>query len=184
MIDEVLMYIKKEMQAYIGASDAEVFIEGLQALRHDNGTRGVYISLVNLEEEGTMKNTRHYIKQDNEVRYRQPSVFLNLYLLFTFYHTDYEKNLLQLSRTVEFFQSRPTFPNQHLVPGNAFPESVEKLVFDLYNLNLEQLNHLWGVLGSTYLPSVLYKVRLVEVQSDETQDVPSIQHIEMDTGPK
>ena len=43
---------------------------------------------------------------------------------------------------------------------------IERLVVELYSLNLEQQNHLWGYLGGKYLPSVVYKVRLVRIQED------------------
>jgi hypothetical protein len=35
-------------------------------------------------------------------------------------------------------------------------------------MNFEQLNHLWGILGGKYLPSVLYKIRRVTVDEEAT----------------
>ena len=64
----------------------------------------------------------------------------------------------------------------------TFPSSIDRLVFDLHNLSFEQLNHLWSVLGGTYVPSVLYKVRLVKIQADNTLDAPPIRTIKVDTG--
>jgi hypothetical protein len=34
---------------------------------------------------------------------------------------------------------------------------------ELYSLSLEQQNQLWGSLGAKYLPSAIYKVRLVVI---------------------
>ena len=65
--------------------------------------------------------------------------------------------------------------------GNPFPQTLEKIIFDIYNLDFEKLNHLWGVLGCSYFPSVLYKVRLIKVQADISAPGPEITTIQVDT---
>jgi len=62
-----------------------------------------------------------------------------------------------------------------------FPATLEKLTFDMVNMNFEQLNNLWGVLGGSYFPSVVYKVRLVKVQAAETVQAPEILETEIRT---
>ena len=67
-------------------------------------------------------------------------------------------------------------------PGaNPFPASLEKLVFEMVNMNFEELNNLWGVLGGAYFPSVVYKVRMVKVQLDATEPAPEITTIQLET---
>ncbi|MNN16384.1 hypothetical protein D3C81_1295200 [compost metagenome] len=44
----------------------------------------------------------------------------------------------------------------------------------MVNMNFEELNNLWGVLGDAYFPSVVYKVRMVKVQLDEIEDAPEV----------
>lgn len=39
---------------------------------------------------------------------------------------------------------------------------------ELVSLSMEQLNQMWSYLGSKYMPSVLYKMRLCAVQSPTT----------------
>jgi len=51
----------------------------------------------------------------------------------------------------------------------------------MVNMNFEELNHLWGVLGGAYFPSVVYKVRLVKVQFDTATAAPEVTTIELDT---
>ena len=41
---------------------------------------------------------------------------------------------------------------------------IEKLIVEMISLTFEQQNHMWGTLGAKYLPSVLYKVRMLVVQ--------------------
>ena len=41
---------------------------------------------------------------------------------------------------------------------------------ELYTMNFEQVNHLWSTLGGKYLPSVLYKMKMIVI-SDEANQV-------------
>src|SRR5690606_1755615 len=51
---------------------------------HQSNVNGrVVLSLVNIEEESTLKNSLHYLKNNSEVTYRNPPINLNLYLLFS-----------------------------------------------------------------------------------------------------
>ena len=49
---------------------------------------------------------------------------------------------------------------QHNETGNG---SIEKIIFDIVNLNLEQVNQLWTTLGGHYMPSMVYKMRLLTI---------------------
>lgn len=181
MIDDAIAYIRREVSAYLGVNEDDVIPGLIHVLKEENNSRGLYMSLVNLEEETTLRNTSHTIRLNNNVHYQEPPVFLNLYLLFASNFSDYGTSLLRLSQTVELFQSQRVFEAANASATNPFPARLEKLIFDFTNLNFEQLNHLWGVLGGTYLPSVLYKVRLVEIQRDETVAGPEITTIQVET---
>jgi hypothetical protein len=47
---------------------------------------------------------------------------------------------------------------------------IIKLIVELYTLNFEQQNHLWGFLGAKYMPSVMYKARLLSIQEAHAAD--------------
>jgi hypothetical protein len=141
----------------------------------------MYLSLINLEEERTLKNTSHYVRRNGSLEYQEPPLYLNAYLLFVSNFENYNVSLLHLSKTIELFQSKHVFSSENETVDNPFPSTLEKLIFDFYNLNFEQLNHLWGVLGGTYLPAVLYKVRMIEVQADESIAGPEVTTIQVDT---
>ncbi|HFA49701.1 MAG TPA: DUF4255 domain-containing protein [Bacteroidetes bacterium] len=181
MIDEVLDYIRREVRDYLGIGNTEAMLVALHNMKDDNNSPGVYISLVNIEEETALKNASHYIRQNNQVQYKEPPVFLNLYVLFAFEMADYAASLQALSSTIELFQGKRVYSPANENPGNPFPANLEKLVFDFHNLNLEQLNHLWGIQGGAYFPCAMYKVRLVKVQRDEQLAGPEISTITVDT---
>jgi hypothetical protein len=125
----------------------------------------VILSLVNIEEEATMKNRPHYTRANvNDIAYQNPPIFLNLYMLATAYYDLYENSLKRLSDVIQFFQSKSVFSvrNSPFNPANSNEENIE-IFLEMYSMTFEQLNHLWGSLGGKQWPSVLYKVRLVRI---------------------
>jgi hypothetical protein len=53
---------------------------------------------------------------------------------------------------------------------------VEKLTLDLNTLSFQDMNNLWGILGSKYLPSVLYKLRLISIEENLAQGTAPLLH--------
>lgn len=128
-------------------------------------TNNVLITLVNLNEEASLKNTPHYVKDFNTTTYRNPPVYLNLYILFTACFTNYEHALVMLSRVLRFFQGRHQFNHKNSVTGIKDFEQFQ-IVMDLYSPTFEQTNYLWSTLGGKQYPFALYKMRLVEVERE------------------
>ncbi len=181
MIDDAIEYVRQEVRDYLGLTNQEVITDHIYLLKDKANAQGVFLSLVNLEEETVLRNTSHVTRQVDAVRYQQPPVYLNLYLLFACRFQAYPTSLMNLAKIVELFQSKRVLSPATAGTGLTFPATLEKLIFDVHNLNLEQLNYLWSILGGAYLPSVLYKVRLVKVQADITAAAPEITAIQLDT---
>lgn len=183
MIGDAIEFIRKEVRDHLGVADDEVTINSARKLLEETNPPGAYISLVNLQEETALRNTSHVERRLGQSVYIEPPVHLNLSLLFAFEFMTYASSLIHLSKTVELFQSKRWFSAEtQAAPGAiAFPTTLEKLVFDMVNMNFEELNNLWGVLGGAYFPSVVYQVRLVKVQLDDTTPAPEITSFELDT---
>ncbi len=148
--------------------------EGTDASSTDLNQK-IIVTLVNIEEEKTLKNTQNFIRDGDKIKKFQPTIYLNLYLLFSCADKDYMMALTRIGRIIAFFQKTNVF-----VPGSTntpLDDKIEKLIFEMYGLNFEQQNHLWGILGGKQLPSVLYKVRLVMIQGDTGKDGPMIKEI-------
>jgi len=77
--------------------------------------------------------------------------------------SNYQEGLKFISQTIGYFQGQSVFDQQNS-PG--LDRNINKLVMDIYNLDITDLSNLWGVLSGKYLPSVLYKVRLVTVDAN------------------
>lgn len=145
-----------------------------------NGSAGlpremVYLSVVNVKEEKTLKNVPNYVRNEAtlKVTYENPPVFLNFLILMTATHADYTNALLMLSRVIRFFQSRNEFDQNNVAPASINTSSpvneldqleTFRLIFDLYSPSLEEVNHLWGTLGGKQYPFVLYLLRTLDLK--------------------
>lgn len=101
---------------------------------------------------------------DQFARVARP-LHLNAFVMFfsNFTEKNYATGLGMLSRTIGFFQQNPVFTPE-LLPG--LPDAVDKITLDFVNLDLMQTNHLMGMLGLKYMPSALYKLRVLTFASD------------------
>ena len=71
---------------------------------------------------------------------------------------NYPEALKFISNTISFFQKNPVFDHQNTP---ELDEKIEKLTLAIENISLNDLSSLWGVLCGKYMPSVLYKVRML-----------------------
>ncbi|MFZ2899284.1 MAG: DUF4255 domain-containing protein [Saprospiraceae bacterium] len=187
MIHDALRLIREELQDYINANQesgepaTEVVLRNIGMLDSDSADLDdrLVITLVNIEEERTLKNIPSFQKNNNSntVTYQNAPVHLNLYVLFSANFVSgsepYEMALLRLSHVIRFFQMKNVFTIQTST-DNAFLNSVFdpgrnqiKIILNLYSMTFEQLNHLWGSLGGKQVPSAMYRCWLVELQDDK-----------------
>lgn len=126
------------------------------------------LSLINIEEEKVHKVQSPYRTASNgSVNLVNPEIKLNLYLLlaanFGATVANYAEALLNLSHAIIFFQGKQVFDHQN---SSALDQQIEKLIVELHTLPFEQQNYIWGCLGAKYVPSVLYKIRLLSIADD------------------
>lgn len=171
MIDKSLEALKRAVRNYLvslpelnlTSEDAIVLSPVVKA----DGTLSIPdnslgLTLVNIEEERVVKSQNAVsIAGDGRVSIVNPEIKLNLFILISANFTNYDTGLQFLSAVVKCFQSKNVF-----TPDNTpfLDPSIQKLIVELFSLDFEKQNHLWGSLGAKYLPSVLYRVRLVAIQ--------------------
>ena len=125
------------------------------------GTVGM--SLINIEEERVNRaQQQEVIRADNgALGYANPEIRLQLHLLFVANFKDHDDSIKNISSVISFFQSNNVFtPAKH----PDLHENIKKIIFELGSYGFEQLSYIWGVVGTNYRPSVLYKMRLVTIQ--------------------
>jgi hypothetical protein len=64
MIDEALDYVKRELSEYLALPPEDVHLEHPHVLKEKADLEGVFVSLVNIEEEKTTKNAPPYHRRD------------------------------------------------------------------------------------------------------------------------
>lgn len=185
MIDNALKVIANEVNKFVlrkldpdrDPSSTKRIATGNIARLQENESSGArtesaavpgILTLVNIEEERTLKNPNNFVRVDDKTQYRNPGIPLNLYGLFAINHSSYDTSLQYLSLIIQFFQSRNVIDHNNTPPDNGLmlDEKIDKLIFDMVSMNAEQVNHLWAILGGKYLPSVLYKIRMVTIEDD------------------
>lgn len=174
MIYEAIQIISEQLNNYLTSAGLSnlVTLQNVAMLEtsEDNTANlggKVILTLINLEEESTLRNLPNYKVIDKQTtEYRNPPVNMNIYLLVSANCNTYTNSLRAISKTIEFFQGKKVF-----TPENTTYEEKEdfdvlgsfKLIVELYTASFEQLNHVWGTLGGRQLPSVIYKIQLVEI---------------------
>lgn len=126
------------------------------------------LSLANIEEERVVRDLKpHRSNADGSISHLNPEIRLNLFVLFTAHFSDYKTSLQFIAGVIRFFQRKHVF-----TPANspAMSAGIEKLLVELFPLNLEQQNNLWAAIGAKYLPSVLYKIRAISLQEGQIVD--------------
>lgn len=184
MIRTALEFIQAQLDSYMAdrEQDSAQYALGnvvdLQSIVLPNGnmnindTTHVTVMLVGLEEE-RREGKRPYFRPTDDKQFLklQPPVELDLLLLFIAHNSNYETSLRDLSDVIAFFQANPVFDEQKYPALNAAvvePDKkpwqlIERLSFSLCNLSFEQQNNLWAMLGSKYIPSVVYKMKMLTV---------------------
>lgn len=192
MIDKAILLLRDELQSYINFRDASVNVVvdniGLfETSKGDTLTNNIIITLVNVEEESTLKNQPALRRPfANNAIYQNPPVYLNLYVLFTcnYSGTDYPLALRRLSFIIQFLQSKTSFSSSSSVTGSTIdltePGITDlKFTLELYTLTFEQINHLWGSLGGRQMPFSMYKLRLIAITENAVvREVPLIEEID------
>ncbi|MBL4704869.1 MAG: DUF4255 domain-containing protein [Flavobacteriales bacterium] len=176
MIFETLKILADQVNSYFGSTSItieNVAIVDSQNERADDIDDTVILSLINLQEENTLKNFPNKYNESNKVQYKNPIVNLNLFILFSANRGTYVQSLSDISKIVEFFQGKKVFTQANSVYNRLDPtlEAIGnfKFTIDLYTPSFEELNFIWGTLGGRQLPSVLYKLSLVKIERDIVQ---------------
>ncbi|GGB82370.1 DUF4255 domain-containing protein [Dyadobacter sediminis] len=137
----------------------------------------IIITLIKIEEEASLKNTAFYSgiaerKKEKEARKFNPPVFLNLYLLVSVTKKNYAESLQLLSDTIVFFQAHKNF---QVGDPQDEQQPEQKVTLELHDIGFQEAFDMWSSLGSKQIPSVMYKMRLLElVDTQESTAMPVI----------
>lgn len=182
MIHNALNFIAQEINRYLNnaagtANDKLVVVTSIVS----NGDlaipgKTIGLTLMNIEEDRVAKDQRVTVKNAlGEIESRNPDIYLNLFILISANFDaadtedpteDYLEGLKQLSQIITFFQGKNVFTQANSPLLALIDSSIERLSVELFSFNFEQMNHFWSIVGHSYLPSVLYKIRMITIQEN------------------
>ncbi|MBE7170252.1 MAG: DUF4255 domain-containing protein [Williamsia sp.] len=175
MIDDVLTLLLERLNSYFkfktGTSqDVVAFVDNSQADNLSIPVNKVAPILVNVEEDKSLRQADRFEgKIANGLKtHINPTICINLLVLFVCRFADYKQSLRSLSLIIKFFQR-----NQLLDHSNT-PEldpEIDRLKIELITLPVSQQNEIWSALRSAYIPSVSYKVGIIAFQDDESFEI-------------
>ncbi|PCK09215.1 MAG: hypothetical protein COA42_04985 [Alteromonadaceae bacterium] len=171
MIDSVLVHFRDSLNMHFkmlsgpSSDDSQeeraAFIDGDKVDPITFKSEAISVILINVEEEKTMRAADPYrrMSETGEMMQSMPDIRLNLYVLFVAKFKQYQSSLEYISSTVQYFQSRRVI-TRDMAP--QLPENIEKLVVELVTLPFNEQNEIWNALRTTYHPSLLYRVKLIQ----------------------
>lgn len=179
MLDVALTFLAGELNSYLRkrgffAQQDDIVVPA--ALVNDKGewvlcAGKIGLTLINIEEERILREQLpERVYQDGSHIVLQPALKLNLTVLFAARFAQdtvgYKSALNLLSHVLTFFQTNPSFSSD-----NGLDARIERLNIELVSNTPEQLNQTWAYLGSPYLPSAIYRVRMVTLQDSEPMEI-------------
>ena len=198
MIRTALEFLQKELESFMvmreqDASYTTGSVVDLKSIILPNGTINITASthitlmLVSIEEERREGKRPYYIPKDDKNYFRlNPPVELDVCILLAAHNSDYQTALRDLSDVISFFQANPVFTadtypalNASVSAPNTKPwQLIERLSFMLHNMTLEQQNFLWAMIGHKYIPSAVYRMKMLTFFETRNNDkIPAISEL-------
>lgn len=181
MIFEVIQIIAEQVNNYLDQIGLEktvvpeniAFLESQNENAATNLEDKVALTLINLDEEATLKNFPNHAIEDSKTIYKNSIINLNLYLLFSANRTAYINSLNDISKIIAFFQGKKIFTQANTIynRNNVAMTNIDNFRFsvELYTPTFEELNYIWGTLGGKQFPSALYKVSMIQIERNIAQ---------------
>jgi len=181
MISKVLNVLKDKLNNEGIIGDSVVVAD---VARHDDGASGlndkVIITLLNVQEEPTLKNAPRYNKimaGETALKYemRDPA-YINLYVVISANRSSYDKSLASISKVIEVIQA-----NNILKYVDLSADRTQDFSFrtEMHSVPFEQLSYVWGLLGGKVMPSVLYKISVIKIEGAGPVDVALIDQVDI-----
>lgn len=184
MLYRSLLFLEEQLNAYfatLNKTDPNIIakpalVENIAGLEEDKlkNAENIFITLVNISEEATLKNIPNYQTENFITVYKNPPIFLNLFVLFSACMKKYDQALMHLSAVIRFFQAKNNFNQKN--SSSAIIENLDEfnILLDLFSPTFEQVNYLWSTLGGKQFPFALYKLRLVIMERESTDETRGI----------
>lgn len=178
MIHQILPVVVGEVSEYlqsrVGISEDQVVLGNIVNQDGSLAVEGnrLVTSLINIGRDGS--------KGVDDSNFRTtPPVYINIYIMFAATYNssninnlDYLEAVKMISGVVGFFQGKNMF-DHHNTPD--WPDMAGKMLVEIENIEFRELVNLWSLTGAKYCPSVIYRMRSLNMTEDLiTDEIPPI----------
>ena len=189
MIYETLICITEEInnnfKRKLQTNEEKVILSGI--VNQDGsiaiqGENKIVVTLLNVEKDTVGKISAGAVPGVT-IPNTAPAVNINLYVLFSAYFSsaNYHEALRFLSFVVAYFQSKNVFTRANTP---SMDPHIGKLIFEMESPGADKLNNIWTTLGAKYMPSVVYKIRMLSFDDSIIKEYrPSVTGTEGRVGP-
>ncbi len=185
MIDRALKVIVYELNQFLrlrhDLNESKVLLNSIvdqDGKMATNDENKLIFSLIDIAQETTMKNSTPSV---GAVSRDSRELHLNLFVLASafFNPANYDQGLKYISSVISFFNAKPIF-NQSNSPALS-GSGVDRLVFEMFDVDSNTKNNVWSTIGAKYMPSVIYKVRMLTITDDAIRSqVDGIRAVDLD----
>lgn len=125
----------------------------------------IVLCIYNIVRESHISTYTPTVAADDRFAIVQPPIYIDLHVMFmaNFSGANYAEGLSAISHVIAYFQQNPA-----LTHANA-PElvsTVDKILLEMESLSPVDVNYVMGMIGTRYLPSVFYKLRMIPYASN------------------
>lgn len=180
LIDQTLQFLRSKINTYNNTTTGIVEIMNIATLNDGDefveSTSPIILSIVNIENDATSRNPNIYRPNTNNTssieKYKNPTQNLVISLLFSAYSKEqktdkYKDGIVKLEHVIRCLQEQNVFYINGTSEVDPAVNEHIKLILEMESLNLSQLNQLWSMLGNKYMPSVLFKMKMITIQHEE-----------------
>lgn len=175
LTDNLNVYFRTKLKIQEDKAELSAIVnqDGTIALQSENK---VLVTLLNIEREPFSASGANIGRQ---------KLSLNIIVIFSchFSNSNYSEAIRFLDLIITYFEENYTLEAYNIYDGN------NKIKIEIETFNLDKVQNIWSTIGAKYLPSVIYKLRMIVVDSNNISAfTPAVQKApelsSNDAGPK
>ena len=152
LTDNLNIYFRTKLKIQEDKAELSAIVnqDGTIALQSENK---ILVTLLNIEREPFSASGQTVGRQ---------RLSLNILVMFSchFSNSNYSEAIRFLGLIITYFEENYTLEVNNIYDGK------NKIKIEIETFNLEKVHNVWATIGAKYLPSVIYKLRMIVVDSN------------------
>ncbi|OZG73981.1 hypothetical protein BTA51_09380 [Hahella sp. CCB-MM4] len=179
MIDQAMLLVRNTLRQFIRLKLQIDQIEEkvvLTSVIDQNGQstiplNSLGITLYRIVEDRVVETEYQPSIAQSEYEKILPPVILSLEIVIAANFNDYTESLKYISAAMACFQSKNYFDHSNCPEMN---KDMNPFGITLFTQNVSEHNHTWSLFGGRYMPSVMYRLRSIEIQEQMIEHIDSV----------